>query len=249
MVCDGLGGVHAAFGMLGGIHHRERTGLGLQVEVRLSEVAAAIAAEQSVTASAQGTILNRIGNQHRRSGPQGVYACRTGDGPVQLVAISVDTDAEWRALRAVVGLEGWRNAALEDRWGRMAAAQSLDEDLARWCEDRDLSEVIRLLTDANVAVGVVSKGAELLDNPQLAARGFFTTVEHPVCGPLAYPGLPMVAQVDAESPVPCRPRSPAPMLGQHDDLIETMLGVHHDVAAGLRTRGVTGSRTNTNLPM
>ena len=249
MICDGLGGVHAAFGLLCGLRQRERTGRGLHVEVRLSEVAAAIAAEQSVTASAQGTILHRIGNHHRCSGPQGVYTCRAGDGPVPLVAISVDTEAQWHALRSVVGVERWRSKALEDRSARSTAAQSLDEDLARWCEDRDAGEVLQRLIEANVPVGLVSKGVELLANPQLAARGFFTTVEHPVCGAVAYPGLPMVAQFDAEGPVPCGPRAPAPMLGEHDDLIETMLGVRHDVAAGLRTRGVTGSRTTTHLPM
>ena len=249
MICDGLGGVHAAFGMLCGIRHREQTGHGMHVEVRLSEVAAAIAAEQTVTASALGATLNRIGNHHRRSGPQGVYACRASDGPSPLVAISVDTVAEWQRLRDVVGIERWHDDVLDDRAARLAAAHSFDEDLARWCEDRDVTEVTTQLTSANIPVAVVSRGADLLDNPQLASRGFFTTVEHPACGAIAYPGLPMAALLDADAPVACRPRSPAPMLGQHDDLIETMLGVSHDVAAGLRSRGITGSRTTSTIPM
>src|ERR1700682_2459831 len=54
MACDGLAGVHAALGAVCALHARARTGAGVDVEVRFSEVAAAVAAEQTTTASATG---------------------------------------------------------------------------------------------------------------------------------------------------------------------------------------------------
>jgi crotonobetainyl-CoA:carnitine CoA-transferase CaiB-like acyl-CoA transferase len=249
MICDALGGVHAAFAMLCGLRHRETTGRGVHVEVRLSEVAAAIAAEQTVVASMHGVALQRIGNHHRRGGPQGVYACRSDSGPSPYVAISVDSDAQWQRLRAVVGIERWRDESLDHTAARLLAADRLDEELAQWCGERDVTEVVQSLAVADVPVAVVSRGTELLGNPQLDARGFFTTIAHPVCGSLSYPGLPMVATLGASTPVSCRPHSPAPMLGEHDEIVETMLGVPRAEAIDLRERGVTGSRTTSNLPM
>jgi hypothetical protein len=42
---------------------------------------------------------------------------------------------------------------------------------------------------------------------------------------------------------------PAPLLGEHDDLVETLLGVSHADARRLRERGITGARTTSDTPM
>ena len=104
MVCDGLAGVHAAFAMLCGLHHREQRGEGVHVEVRLSEVAAAIAAEQVLTVSTLGVVLTRHGNSSAFGGPQGVYECRAVDDEHdRWVAISVGNDDERRRLEELIG--------------------------------------------------------------------------------------------------------------------------------------------------
>jgi crotonobetainyl-CoA:carnitine CoA-transferase CaiB-like acyl-CoA transferase len=246
MVCDALGGVHAAFAMLCGIRHRERTGVGVHVEVRLSEVAAAIAAEQSVTASATGTVLERIGNRHRRCGPQGVHRCAADDGDAW-IAISIDTDDQWRTLRDTVDSDAWSDA-LDDVVARRRSAAEIDRELASWCGERHVDDVTSSLAQAGIPFAVVATGSELLANPQLAARRFFTPLAHPVCGELSYPGLPMrITRGDAT--VSCDPRSPAPVLGEDDELVESLLGLSHDDARRLNELGVTGARTTSNTPM
>jgi crotonobetainyl-CoA:carnitine CoA-transferase CaiB-like acyl-CoA transferase len=252
MVCDALGGVHAAFALLCGIRQRERTGTGVHVEVRLSEVAAAIAAEQSVTASATGVVLRRIGNRHRRCGPQGVYACARRDDAPSWIAISVDTDDQWRSLRVLVAARRPDDAGALDAFdtldARRGAADAIDDALARWCAELEIVDVASLLERAGIPYAIVAAGSELLANEQLAARSFFTRLVHPVCGELAYPGLPMQITRLA-TPVPCDPRSAAPLLGEHDGLVESLLGMTADEARRLRDLGVTGARTTANTPM
>src|SRR5204862_7006019 len=57
------------------------------------------------------------------------------------------------------------------------------------------------------AVGYFATAADQLASPQLTARGFFQTVDHPVAGRLTLPGLPYKL---SETPGQLRP---APLLG------------------------------------
>ena len=89
MVCDGLGGVHAAFGMVCGFYATERTRNGAFVEVRLSEVAAAAAAEQTVMASVADVIPQRKANRSQWGLLQGVFECSSdGASATTWIAIS-----------------------------------------------------------------------------------------------------------------------------------------------------------------
>ena len=61
----------------------------------------------------------------------------------------------------------------------------------------------------------------MLDDPQLAARGFFQSLSHPDVGAQDYPSWPM--QLSAGPAVAWR--GPAPTLGQHTDDVLRELGV------------------------
>ena len=70
------------------------------------------------------------------------------------------------------------------------------------------------------------------------ARGFWEPVDHPLVGELRYPGWPMRL-----TPGPDRwYRSPAPLLGQHNDEVLGALGVTAAELAELRAAGVIGDR-------
>ena len=77
------------------------------------------------------------------------------------------------------------------------------------------------------------------DNPQLQARRFLETVQHPLCGAIRYP-RPAIA------PLPGRPHfvdHPAPMLGQHNaEILCGTMGVSRDELRQLEADGVIGSR-------
>jgi len=248
MICDGLGGVHAAFGMLCGLRQRDRTGRGVHVEVRLSEVAAAIAAEQVVTASACGETMQRIGNRHRWAGPQGVFPCRSDVDEQQntWIAISVDTDDQWRRFQSVLGGVPGSDAT---KAARRDSTSALERNISTWCETRTQSEIVEILTAAGVPVAELSDGPAILANPQLESRGFFTSHEHPVCGPMRYPGLPFGVQMDDGSVVPTGHRSHAPLWGEHDDQLPTLIHLDIDEAKKLKSQGVIGRGMTSLGPM
>ena len=81
---------------------------------------------------------------------------------------------------------------------------------ARGQASRPAKDAQRLLQAAGVPAGRVQRSRELYDDdPQLAHRGTFPTVDHPVLGPHRIDGMP--AQL---SRTPAEFRRGGPLLGQ-----------------------------------
>ena len=99
---DAVGGLHGAFALLSALWERELTGAAVHVDLSQLETLLAIAGESVLAASATGTAPPRHGNRSADHAPQGVYRC---DGADAWVAVTVQGDAEWARLVALVGDE------------------------------------------------------------------------------------------------------------------------------------------------
>ena len=235
--CDPVGGMHAAFGLLLALEERRRTGEGQLVECPLVEPALNLAAEQVIEWTAYGELLERQENRGPVAAPQGVYRCLGDDA---WVAIAVASDTDWAGLRQAFGDPEWtRDPALAHEAGRRAAHDALDAALSTWCASRKPEEVVDGLLAAGVPAAHVVNAQELVPQPQLEARRFFQTLEHPVTGPTRYPGLPMrFSGFD-----PQVRRTPAPTLGQHnDEVLGGELGLSEEELERLRAAKVIGNR-------
>ena len=78
-------------------------------------------------------------------------------------------------------------------------------------------------------------GRDLVEgDPQLADRGFYVELQHPLVGPVAHEGI-----VVRLGETPGELHSPAPLLGQHsDELLAELLGLGGDELARLHHAGV-----------
>jgi crotonobetainyl-CoA:carnitine CoA-transferase CaiB-like acyl-CoA transferase len=237
-LCDPLSGLHAAVALFVALAERERTGEGRLVESTMVEAALNIAAEQVVEHSAYGEVLTRHGNRGPRAVPQGAYRCAGNDA---WVVLAVEHDAQWDALRAALGHPPWaEDPELAPAAGRRRHEDRIDAELAAWCASRDVDAVVDALWCAGVPAARVTPPWDVHRNPQLQARRFFETVDHPVIGAHArYPGLPfrpLTAGVGWH-------RRPAPVFGEHnDEILVGMLGVDRAELADLRAAGVVGER-------
>ena len=92
------------------------------------------------------------------------------------------------------------------------------------------------LQEAGVPAVTVSDPRELFDDPQLKARGFFETVDHPEAGTHPYPGP--LAKFSA---TPVHIRTPAPMLGQHNaEVFQGIVGLSDAEYQALHAAGIIG---------
>jgi len=236
--CDPLAGMHAAYATLVGLAERERTGRGCLLECTMVEGALNAAAELAIEWSAYGVELGREGNRGPEGAPQNIYACRAKDGREQWLALAVANDAQWRALVAELGEPDWAaDAELATHAGRRAKHDLLDAKLGAWAATRDLGETVERLVARGIPAAPVVDSRETSQHPQLRARGFFETVEHPVVGAHPLPGPPFrYATVERWL------RTPTPTMGQHNREVLAELGLTSAELDELEVAEVIGYR-------
>lgn len=211
------------------------------MEAAMVDAAISVAAEQVVEYSAYGTLLERAGNRGPTAAPQNLYRTADIDEFGRLdswVAVAVATDEQWAGLRDALDRPQWAmDPALTDAAGRRQRHDLIDEQLSAWCQHRSGDEIVRCLWEAGVPVAKVMQPHRQTELPQLAFRGFFEAVGHPV------------NQSVPHSTVPARfSRGPhrfhqqsAPLLGQHNHELLAELGLTESEIAELEADGVIGS--------
>lgn len=236
--CDPLAGMHAVLAFLLALRDRDRNGDGHLVEVTMVEAALNVAAEQIVEHGAYGVMLGRAGNHGPAAAPQNLYAVSGDD---EWIALAIADDEQWRALRAVLGDPEWaRDPALDTADGRRASQHVVDDELARWFAGRDRDATVALLLDAGVPAAPVLHPREIQHNPQLQARHFFETIDHPVVGRYETPTVPFRFASRGEARWM---RRPAPVVGEHnDEVLAELLGLDDGARARLRDEQLIGDR-------
>jgi crotonobetainyl-CoA:carnitine CoA-transferase CaiB-like acyl-CoA transferase len=239
--CDPLAGMHGAFALLVALAQREISGRGHHVESTMVESALNVAAEPVLEWSAHGNLMQREGNRSPLAAPQGLYPCAGGQpGNETWLALSVATDAQWQALVAALGKPAWAlDPALATRAGRRAAHDAIDASLSEWTRAHDRAELAQKLRASGIPASEVANPCRLLEsNPQLQARRYFETPDHPVVGAMPLPSLPFrYASLDHWL------RMPAPTLGQHNEaVLGGLLGLSAEELRSLEDAEIIGTR-------
>ncbi len=230
---DPISAVHAACAILSALSRREETGKGAYL-VFSHLVGTARFLGEEIVAAQEGREPPRRGNRHAEFVPQGVFPCR---GENRWIAITVRTDAEWQALAQALG-DG--ALAADPRFATVAARRRAEDEierrLAAATRVHEAHALMAALQERGVAAGVVQDAAELLEDPQLQARGYFARYRQPGIGEVTFPGALWQFTHDR-----IRVRRPAPRLGEHtDDVLRRLLRLSDGELAALRESGITG---------
>lgn len=147
------------------------------------------------------------------------------------------TDAQWDALCAAIGAADWASdPALATQDDRRAAHDEIDERLAWWCGQRSADDIVEILWAAGFPVAKVMQPHGQTELPQLAHRGFFEEVAHPVNPPTPHSSLPFRLSTGPQQ----FHRRPAPLLGEHTEELLAELGLTADDIARLAADKVIG---------
>ncbi|MEX1218247.1 MAG: CoA transferase [Acidimicrobiales bacterium] len=233
--CDPNGGLHAAFGALIGLQHRDRTGEGCLVEAPMFEAALNVAAEPVIEWTANSLRVEREGNRSPYAAPQNLYPCTGFD---TWLAVSCATDEQWKSLASVIGHpELGDDPSLATLAGRRRDHDRLDQLIGNWAVSINVDVAVELLIAAGVPASATRDNRRSSGHPQNIERGYCEMVDHPVVGTHPTPTLPFrYASVDRWV------RMPAPTLGQHNrEILGTLLGHSDTELAELEQNGVIGS--------
>ena len=209
---DPNGGINAAVAICAALVARKRTGQGQHIDVSLWESMAVLMAEGWMEYAMNGTQPARMGNRDRMMAPHNCFRCAGED---EWVAIACRTDAEWQALCRVMTQEQLTtDARFCTATDRKANETELEHIVTEWTTTKNKWDVTRTLQAAGVAAYPTMSNKDLLEDPQLNARGFFVRLPHPEVGVRTHAGMPWLW-----AHAPHGVRAPAPLLGQDTELV------------------------------
>jgi crotonobetainyl-CoA:carnitine CoA-transferase CaiB-like acyl-CoA transferase len=240
-VGDPNAGVHALNALLLALEHRRRTGQGVHIEAAMVDAALNVAAEQVIEYSAYGVLLQRAGNRGPTAAPQNLYRTNEIDEFGRRdcwVAVAVATDEQWGGLCDALDRPDWAaDPALASANGRPPHHDRIDENLNAWSESRTGDDIVEALWSHGVPVATVMQPHRQSELAQLAVRGFFEDVGHPLNAKALHSTLPFTStrgpdQVHVQ---------PAPLLGQHNRELLSELGLSDKEIDELEAHGVIGT--------
>jgi crotonobetainyl-CoA:carnitine CoA-transferase CaiB-like acyl-CoA transferase len=236
---DKQGAFYNAAALIAAVYNRDATGRGTEIDVAaveaginlLGPILLDVDVNKRSTRGPDFPLGNRI--EHPTAAPHGVYPCLGRD---RWIAISVFTDCEWRALCKIIGLA---NLANEPRFltaeRRVAEQDALDAIISQWTRQQDRHVAMHRLQVGKVPAGAVQTAEDINErDPQLASRGVFFELDHPVIGEARFEGTPIRFSRTRQD----NWRS-APLVGEDNAYVfRGLLGLPDDEYGELVNRGV-----------
>jgi crotonobetainyl-CoA:carnitine CoA-transferase CaiB-like acyl-CoA transferase len=232
---DAVGGLNGCAAVLTALIHAKLTGEGQFIDLAQIECMMPFAAPWITAHSIDGKAPVKHGNRHPDHVPHGCFPCAGEDN---WIVVAVSGDAMWPKLAELLGRADWAaDAALKTAAGRRGMEDDIEAAIAAWTSARGPDEAMNALQAAGIASGVARMPIELLQDPQLQARGFIQQVDRAFIGRHPQPSMPFR---ETEAPFPIR-KAP-PTLGQHNrEILAGMLGLSDAEIEQLARDGIIGT--------
>ena len=220
---DAIAAMSAASAVVAALRYRQQHDTGVYVELSLHEAGVAYSGPWLIEHQLGGHI-ELLGNRHPRIAPHGVYRCAGED---DWIAIACTTDAQWRALAALIGEEFDPHATLDERRARH---DEIDAAISAWTIERTKADATNALQNAGIAAGPVNTTPEMSHDPQVRQRKFFVPLEDET----PVPGNPVKMRGSSSADW-----SPCPKLGADNTaVLEGWLGYTREQVQALEKTAV-----------
>ena len=231
-IADLTAGMNAAFGIMLALRAKEKSGIGQAVDVSMMEGQLALLSTMLGNYCATGEIPGPMGTAYKALLPYQTFQTRTRD-----LALAVGSEKLWKIFCPVIGCpELADDPRFRTNGDRNCNREILIEKLQQVFLTRGYEEWEALLTKNGIPVGAINNLAQVVDHPQVKARGSIVETVHPRAGKLRVVGVPVRL-----SDTPGSIRTPSPALGEHTDaVLQDLLGLGTEQIAALRTAGALG---------
>ena len=209
-LADAVTGFYAAYGILGALVERARTGVGRKVELSMLEAMTHF----NVDAFTQFYQGEQVPGPFTRASVSQSYVLACADG--KRVALHMSSPEKfWQALADAIGQPGLlRDPRFASRDHRIANQEALIDLLAPIFRSRSREAWCALLEAHDVPHAPVYDASEALEDPQARHLGLLVSAEHPQMGTFRTVRSPV--SYDGERPGVVRP---PPVVDEHRDAI------------------------------
>src|SRR3984957_8996475 len=229
-VADLFSGLYGCIGILAALRHRERTGIGQQIDIGMLDTHVAWLANQGMNYLATGENQPRLGNQHPNIVPYQVFP--SADGHMLLSIVNDPTFKRFCEAFALTHL--LEDERFATNASRVQNRQLVTDTLTPVMRQHPTTWWVDKLESLKIGCGPINKLSEVFTDPQVVARGMLLEMEHATGGLMK-----MIANPVKLSETPPDYRLPPPVLGQHtDQVLSEKLGLDAKALAGLREKGI-----------
>jgi crotonobetainyl-CoA:carnitine CoA-transferase CaiB-like acyl-CoA transferase len=228
-VCDTVGGLNAAFAIMGALFHRERSGEGQFIDVALLDSVMPLMGWVVANLMIGGQQPVLMGNDNFTAAPSGMF--RTKDG---FINIAANKQEQWEAVADVLGVPELKtDPRFQERDTRKKNRKELTPLLEASLAQRETAYWVEALNDKDVPSGAILDLANALDQEQIEHRNTFGAVTAEGIGELRLFNL-----TAKFSKTPGGVEAPPPTLGQHTSDVLKSIGYSEHEIQNLRERKI-----------
>ena len=205
-VCDTVGGLNAAFAIMGALYYREKTGEGQSIDIALLDSIMPLMGWVAANLMIGGQQPVLMGNDNFTAAPSGTF--RTKDGYLNIAA---NKQEQWESVADVLGVPELKtDSRFQERDARKKNRKELTPLLEARLTQKETDHWVEVLNKNDVPSGAILSLEAALSQEQVKHRSTFGSVHVEGIGDLELFGL--TAQF---SKTPGKVDAPPPTLGQH----------------------------------
>lgn len=232
-LCDFFAGVHLYGAIVTALYEREHTQKGRVVHVSMQDSTFCSLGSNYGMLFARGDAApERTGNRHGGLGVSPYNTYETRDG---YVVINAPADHHFSAILDVIGRpELKHDPRVATRRSRVQNFELVDEIIQNWTKAHGKDDAAAQMLAAGVPCAPVRNLKEVLNDPNMLARGSLQWIDHPQLGRVVLPHSALVFEG-----TPRRPIEPSRTLGAcTEEVICNWLGHSKSELTALKADGV-----------
>jgi crotonobetainyl-CoA:carnitine CoA-transferase CaiB-like acyl-CoA transferase len=207
-------GIYVAVATAAALLTSTKTGKGSIAMVSIREALESFVEQAMVEYSFSGTVTERRGSKGAITAVSGALPCKNG----HWVISQIHRPGRWtKFMDWVQDPELISDPSLAKEENQHKRRDFIMDRLDNWAKRFTKTELVEEAQRRHFPASPVSTPLDLIDDPQLIARGFLKEIDHPEFGRVKFP-------VGAIASVLGTQLTPAPRLGEHNTEILTQLG-------------------------
>jgi formyl-CoA transferase len=210
-IADVLAGLTACIGVLTSLLVVRNGRQGQKVDIAL--VDSVVSAMQTIIQIylVEKRVPQRIGNSYEFIYPYDTFRAKNG-----WVIIGIGNNKLWEVFcNAINRPDLLNNPEYRDNYDRVKAQKEVKRIVEEWTEKKEVREIIDFLLSKKIPCAPIYTVKEVVEDEHIAkSRQMIREVEHPIAGPVKVIGSPINM-----SETPAEVNSPAPLLGEHTELV------------------------------
>jgi crotonobetainyl-CoA:carnitine CoA-transferase CaiB-like acyl-CoA transferase len=220
-------GIYVAVATAAALLTCKRTGKGSIATVSVREALESFVEQAMVEYSFSGTVTERRGSKGAITAVSGALPCKNG----HWVISQIHRPGRWtKFMDWVQDPELISDPSLAEEENQHKRRDFIMDRLGKWAKRFTKTELVEEAQRRHFPASPVSTPLDLIDDPQLIARGFLKEIDHPEFGRIRF-------SQGAIATVLGNQLSPAPRLGEHNAEILTQLGYSADDRQTLNAAG------------